>query len=170
MNANWASVHMSEDLGASVTLASLALTFFWVTVTLGRVFFAAIEKWFPERWTYRVLPLLMALAFLATATAGRGHPLQALLSFGVAGLGCSALLPLVISFGQEELATIPSFVAGGLIGFYQMGYGLAAFGVGPLQAAAKIALSGIYGWMAACALGLGVLAFIIVGDHPGQRP
>jgi NAD(P)-dependent dehydrogenase (short-subunit alcohol dehydrogenase family) len=46
---------------------------------------------------------------------------------------CSALLPLVISFGQAELKTIAASVAGGLIAFYQIGYGIAAFGVGPLM-------------------------------------
>jgi hypothetical protein len=90
----------------------------------------------------------------------------ALFSFGAAGLGCSALLPLVISFGQRELVTIPAFVAGGLIGFYQMGYGLAAFGVGPLQSREKLSLSGIYGGMAAGALGLAILAFLIVAGTP----
>ena len=60
-------------------------------------------------------------------------PLLGILAFGLAGLGCSALLPLTISFGQEELTAIAASVAGGLIAFYQMGYGIAAFGVGPLQ-------------------------------------
>ena len=54
------------------------------------------------------------------------------LAFGLAGLGCSALLPLTISFGQEELASVSAAVAGGVIAFYQLGYGIAAFGVGPL--------------------------------------
>ena len=163
MNGNWATIYMSTSLGASTTLASMALTVFWITVTGGRVLFAAIEKWFPERWTYRTLPLLLALAFLATASAPKGHPFLAILSFGVAGLGCSALLPLVISFGQEELTTMTTSVAGGLIGFYQMGYGLAAFGVGPLQTWGGLSLAGIYRGTALFALALAALAFIIVG-------
>jgi hypothetical protein len=56
-----------------------------------------------------------------------------ILTFALAGLGCSALLPLTISFGQKELTTIAASAAGGLIAFYQIGYGIAAFGVGPLQ-------------------------------------
>jgi fucose permease len=171
MNANWASLYLSADLGASVTLASLALTTFWVTVTGGRVLFAAIEKWLPERWTYRLLPILLAGALAGIAAVPRGHPVAAIYFFGLAGLGCSALLPLVISFGQTELSTIPSFVAGGLIGFYQMGYGVAAFGVGPLQTWRKISRSDIYGWTAVAALGLAVLAFTIIGRGPAiSRP
>jgi fucose permease len=161
MNAKWATVYMSASLGTSTTLASLALTIFWVAVTGGRVLFAAIERWFPERWTYRALPFLIALAFVATASVPRGQPVLALLSFGLAGLGCSALLPLVISFGQKELTAMSASVAGGLIGFYQMGYGVAAFGVGPLQTWEKLSLAAIYGWMTVFALGLAALALLI---------
>jgi len=49
------------------------------------------------------------------------------------GLGCSALLPLTISFGQERLTVMSASVASGVIASYQLGYGLAAFGVGPLR-------------------------------------
>jgi len=163
MPGNWATVYMATTLGASTTLASMALTVFWVTVTSGRVLFAVIEKWCPQRWTYRILPLLLALAFLVTAAVPRQHPILAILSFGLAGLGCSALLPLVISFGQEELTTMTASVAGGMIGFYQMGYGLAAFGVGPLQAWGGFDLTAIYRGTTLFALALAVLAFIIVG-------
>ena len=163
MSGNWATVYMSTDLGASITAASMALTVFWITVTAGRVLFAVIEKWCPPRWTYRALPLLLALAFVATAAVPKGQPILAILSFGLAGLGCSALLPLVISFGQEELTTMQASVAGGMIGFYQMGYGVAAFGVGPLQAWGGLGLGEIYRGSALFALVLAALAFLIVG-------
>ena len=60
------------------------------------------------------------------------EPALGVLAFGLAGLGCSALLPLTISFGQEELTAFAAAAAGGVIAFYQLGYGIAAFGVGPL--------------------------------------
>jgi MFS family permease len=165
LNGNWATVLMSANLGASTTLASLALTVFWVTVTAGRVLFAAIEKWFPSRWTYRVLPLVIALALIATASTPNGSPVLGILTFGLAGLGCSALLPLVISFGQEELTTMTASVAGGLIGFYQMGYGIAAFGVGPLQTWAGLTLPAIFRGTTLVALALTALAFLIAGRN-----
>ncbi len=163
LNGNWATVYLSASLGASTTLASLALTVFWVAVTGGRVLFAMIEKWFPEQWTYRVLPVLLALAFLVIASVPKGQPAMAILSFGLAGLGCSALLPLVISFGQGELTTMSASVAGGMIGFYQIGYGLAAFGVGPLQTWAGLSLAEIYRGTSVFAVALAALAFVIVG-------
>jgi MFS family permease len=169
MNGNWATVYMSNSLGASTTLASMALTVFWVMVTGGRVLFAAIEKWCPERWTYRALPVLLALAFLATASVPNNAPYLAILAFALAGLGCSALLPLVISFGQEELTSMTASVAGGMIGFYQMGYGMAAFGVGPLQTWAGFSLAAIYRGSALFALALASLAFVIVGRTAASK-
>ena len=169
MNANWASVYLSSDLGVPAAQAALALTAFWVSVTGGRVLFAAVEKWCPPAWTYRVLPLVLALAFVAVARTPRGHDVLALTCFGIAGLGCSALLPLVISFAQKELTAMGAAVAGGLIGFYQMGYGIGAFGVGPLQTWRHLTLGSMYGWMAVFALGLATLAFVIIAKRPGHR-
>ena len=133
MNGNWATLYMSQSLGATAATASFALTAFWGMVTVGRVLFAAIEKRFPANRTYRLLPFVVAVAFVIIAALPTGSVGLGILAFGLAGLGCSALLPLTISFGQEELTVIAASVAGGLIAFYQMGYGIAAFGVGPLE-------------------------------------
>jgi fucose permease len=161
MNGNWSSLYMSQDIGASATTASLALTFFWGMVTVGRVVFAVIEKRFPEQRTYRLLPFVIAIAFMILATLPQGDSALAILAFGLAGLGCSALLPLTISFGQEALTAIAASVAGLLIAFYQMGYGITAFGVGPLQENAGLSLNAIYGATAFVALILAALSFII---------
>ena len=160
MNGNWAALYLKEHFGASASLASLALTFFWATVTAGRILFFAIEKWFPEPLVCRVLPLLVATAFVASACAPKTDPWLGVLTFALAGLGCSALLPLTISFGQKELTAIAASVAGGLIAFYQIGYGIAAFGVGPLQTAG-FDLKSIYGGTAVVALAFAVLSFAV---------
>jgi len=158
MNGNWAGLYMTQHFGASATLASLALTIFWAAVTAGRILFAALERWFPETWVCRAVPWVVTLAFVVTASAPKSEPLLGLVSFGLAGLGCSALLPLTISFAQKELTTIASSVAGGLIAFYQVGYGLAAFGVGPLQSLAGLSLPAIFGATTLVALALAALA------------
>lgn len=161
MNGNWASLYMAGHFSANTSVATLALTIFWATVTGGRILFALLENWFPERLVGRVLPLVVAAAFVACAVVPKTHPLLALFSFGLAGLGCSALLPLAISFGQKELTTITASVAGGLIAFYQIGYGLAAFGVGPLQSWAGLNLKTIYGGTAVVALAMSALSFAV---------
>lgn len=160
MNSNWASLYIKQHFGASASMASLALTFFWATVTAGRILFFAIGKWFPEPLVCRVLPLVVMVALIASAFVPGTNSFLGLLTFAVAGLGCSALLPLTISFGQKELTTIAASVAGGLIAFYQIGYGIAAFGVGPLQTAG-CDLKTIYAGTAVVALAMSVLSFVV---------
>lgn len=168
VNGNWASIYMTRQLHASATQASLALTVFWGMVTGGRVLFAAIERWLTERAVCQALPLLAAAAFIATAWLGPNQAGLGILAFAVAGLGCSALLPLVISFGQSQLTTIAASVAGALIAAYQIGYGIAAFGVGPLQARLGLSLGTIYGGTSAVAVALGVFAALIVHRQPSS--
>ena len=112
---------------------------------------------------------VLALAFVAIACVPKDQPVLAIFAFGLAGLGCSALLPLVISFGQGELVTMRAATAGALIGFYQMGYGIAAFGVGPLQTGLGLDLNGIYRGSAVVALALTVVAFLIAGRAREQE-
>ena len=165
-NGNWASLYMTKELGASATQASLALTVFWGMVTAGRILFAVIEKWFPERAVFQVLPLLVAAGFVVIAFLRPTQPLFGIPAFALAGFGCSALLPLVISFGQAELKTIAASVAGGLIASYQIGYGIAAFGVGPLESRLGLSLGTIYGATTGAALALAVLAVLITRRRP----
>ncbi len=159
MNGNWASIDM-KDLGASTTMASLALTTFWASVTLGRVGFAALQRWVPMRVTYRVLPVLLAVVFVSISQLPDDKPALAIFTFGLAGLCCSALLPLTISFGQEELTAMGAAVAGGVIACYQIGYGIAAFGAGPLQDAGTH-LSTLFGLAAIVALVMGGFGFVV---------
>jgi predicted MFS family arabinose efflux permease len=99
-------------------------------------------------------------AFLLTGQLTHGDTAPAIVVFGLAGLGCSALLPLTISFGEEELTTMSAAVAGSIIAFYQLGYGIAAFGVGPLQDAG-VSLSAIFAGTAIVAAAMAVLSFVL---------
>jgi fucose permease len=162
VNGNWASVYMTKQLKAGAALASLALTVFWAAITAGRVLFAMLDKWLPAGATFRILPIVVISTFVATAYLQSAHPLLGIAAFAAAGLGCSALLPLVISLGQKELTSVAASVAGGLICAYQVGYGIAAFGVGPLQSRADLSLETIYGATAVVALAMTMLSFALV--------
>jgi fucose permease len=165
VNGNWSQLDMTDELGASTTEAALALTAFWAMVTLGRVLFAAIQSRFPSRLTYHLLPFLLADAFVIIAVLPDEEPALGVLAFGLAGLGCSALLPLTISFGQEELKAFAAGMAGGVIAFYQLGYGIAAFGIGPLLDGG-VSLSTIYGLSAVIAACMGVWSFAVARRRP----
>jgi predicted MFS family arabinose efflux permease len=140
-------------------------------VTIGRVLFASIEDMLPPSRTYRLLPFVVAAAFVVTAMLPSGSPALGVLTFGLAGLGCSALLPLTISFGEEELTAMAAAVAGYLIAFYQVGYGLAAFGVGPLEQHAGLSMRAIFGAASVVALAMAALAVVLTRqDAPVTSP
>ena len=61
-----------------------------------------------------------------------------------------------------KLAGLTASVAGGMIAFYQIGYGIGAFGVGPLQSWVGLDLNAIYGATAWVALVMSALAFAVV--------
>jgi predicted MFS family arabinose efflux permease len=166
VNGNWSQLDM-KDLGASTTQASLALTAFWGMVTVGRLLFAAAQRVVPPRLTYHVLPFLLAGAFVFITLLPDDEPALGILAFGLAGLGCSALLPLTISFGQSELTAASAAAAGGIIAFYQLGYGIAAFGTGPLLDSGT-ELSTVYALAAVVAVAMGVWSFVVVART--QRP
>jgi MFS family permease len=161
VNGNWSQLDMTSELGATTTEAAFALTAFWAMVTVGRVFFAAVQRIVPPRLTYHLLPFVLAGAFVVIALLP-DEPWLGILAFGLAGLGCSALLPLTIGFGQEELAAFSAAVAGGVIAFYQLGYGIAAFGTGPLLDAG-VELPAVYAAAAVVAGAMGLWSFVVAG-------
>jgi Major Facilitator Superfamily len=167
MNGNWSQLDITS-LGVKSSIAAFALTAFWAVVTAGRVLFAAIQRWLPSRATYHILPFLLAGAFLLIAVLPRNAPLASVGVFALAGLGCSALLPLSISIGQEKLVNYQLLVAGGVIACYQAGYGIAAFGVGPLVSAG-VRLPVIFGFSAAVAAGMGLLSLAVAHGRPSPQ-
>ena len=92
--------------------------------------------------------------------------ISGVVAFAAAGLGCSALLPLTLSFAEKELTSMPTSVAGRLIALYQVGYGVAAFGVGPLVAAGT-RLASVFGLAAVVAV-LNTIAALAI-TRPSRR-
>jgi MFS family permease len=160
MNGNWAQLDMTGELGASTTQAALALTAFWGMVTVGRIGFAGVQRLIPERVVYHILPFVLGGAFVLIASLPADRPALGIWTFGLAGLGCSALLPLTISFGQGELVAMSGAVAGGVIASYQVGYGIAAFGTGPIVDNG-VELSTLYAISAFVAVAMGLLSFVV---------
>ena len=169
MNGNWSQLEMTKRLGASASQASLALAAFWGMVTVGRVGFAAVDRWLAPPRVYRLLPLVLCVSFLLTGSLGRHQAVAGIGVFALAGLGCSAMLPLTISFGELDMTAASAAVAGGVIAFYQVGYGIAAFTVGPLQSAG-LTLSQIFTWTTVVAALMLVLALFVSGRAGRSAP
>jgi MFS family permease len=167
LSGNWGTLYLSQERGVPAQEASLALTAFWVMVTLGRVIVAGLSSVVPARIVYLLLPALLAGAF--AVAAGASNAWTGILAFGFLGLACSALLPLSLSFAGSEFPRLTAATAGGLLALYQVGYGIAAFGVGPLQSLGGIALGRVFTAGIAIAIGLLVVAFLIT-RHKDPTP
>jgi predicted MFS family arabinose efflux permease len=137
-------------------------------VTVGRLLFASIGRWMSPRVTYHLLPFVLVGTFVLIAVMPDRSPWLGVVVFGLAGFGCSALLPLTISLGQAALPSISEAVAGGVIAMYQVGYGIAAFGVGPLVDNG-VSLSKIFGWTAVAAAAMAALSFVVAHRQPSPQ-
>jgi MFS transporter, FHS family, glucose/mannose:H+ symporter len=161
LNGNWASLMMSGSLGSAPQQASLALTLFWALVTMGRLLFARFARIFPPRLLLVGLPGLLAVVFLGISRLSPGETTAGLILFALAGLGCSALLPLIISYGEQQLPQLGQSSAGILIAVYQVGYGLAAFGGGAVQEMLHLPMQSLFGWGAILAFFQALISFPI---------
>jgi MFS transporter, FHS family, glucose/mannose:H+ symporter len=142
LNGNWSGQYLTGERGVSAQGASYALTAFWAMVTIGRVLFATLSSKIEARWIYAGLPILLVAAFQVVSRAN--SQTSGIVAFGFAGLGCSAFFPLCISLSGQEFPRLAAAMAGAMVAFYQAGYGVAAFGVGPLRTFTGLSFRTIY--------------------------
>jgi fucose permease len=168
VSGNWSGLYLTAERGLSAQQASFALTAFWATVTGGRILFAALSSKTTARWIYAGLPLMLIFAFEAIVRV-RGVN-GGILAFALAGLGCSAFLPLCISLSGRQFPSFAAVMSGQLIAFYQVGYGIAAFGVGPLRDLTGRPLEVIYSAGTLVAAAMFVLAFATIYRTAARLP
>ncbi len=163
LNGNWAALYLTTQRGESAQSGTLALMSFWAMVTIGRVLFAALSAIVPVRFIYGSLPVLLVVAFQVVSRAT--NPVDAVLAFGLTGLACSAFFPLSMSFGGDEFPKRAAVMSGGLIAFYQVGYAVAAFGIGSLLELKGLLLSMVYSWGSVVALTMGIFVWFLFRKH-----
>jgi fucose permease len=161
LNGNWSGPYLTGERGVSVSGASVALMTFWAMVTIGRVLFAAFSSRATVRWIYVGLPVVLVAAFQVISRAG--GEVGSIAAFGLAGLGCSAFFPLCISLAGQEFPRQAAAMSGGVVAFYQVGYGVAAFGVGPLREFAGLPFRTIYSLGSLIAAAMFVVALAVTG-------
>jgi MFS transporter, FHS family, glucose/mannose:H+ symporter len=164
LSGNWAELYLATERHLPTQSAALALAAFWLAVTAGRLIFAALARRLPPPRVYVALPVALAAVFQFVARADGA--VAGIAGFAAAGLACSALLPLSISFGGAEFPRRAATMSGELIAFYQIGYGVSAFGVGPLRQFAGFSYSAAFAAGGAAALVLAGFALLIVRGRP----
>ena len=160
LNGNWSGPYLTTERGLSAERASFALMAFWTMVTVGRILFATLSSTTTVRWIYTGLPLFLIAAFQLVSRAG--SETAAMVAFALTGLGCSAILPLCISLCGQEFPQFAAVLSGELVAFYQVGYGVSAFGVGPLRESAGFSFHAIYSFGSAIAAAMFGLAIAVV--------
>ena len=159
LNGNWSGQYLTRERGLSAGSASFALMAFWAMVTVGRILFATVSSERTVPWIYAGLPVVLIAAFQMVSGA-RGAA-ESIVAFGLSGLGCSAFFPLSISLCGQEFPKQGALTSGELVAFYQAGYGVAAFGVGPLRDLAGLSFHAIYSWGSAIGVAMFGVAFAV---------
>ena len=112
---------------------SLALAALWggLLVT-GRVIYAAADRWLAGPWRVvcYFVPIAVLGALIAAGVIDSIHELAVIAVFGLAIVGCSALLPLHMSFNHWDVVAITAALAGGMAA-YQLAYGFMVDGLRP---------------------------------------
>jgi len=162
----WATIYLRGTMHVSLVSAELALTAFWALVTTGRVATAVISVWIAARWIYRILPVVIFAAFLGIPMVSHDATM-AIVAFGV-GLGCSAFFPLSISLAEQKGSAHAAVVSGEIVAAYMVGYGVGAFGVGPVRDLGHIPLTVIYTSASVLAAGMAVLAWLLTPRRVAQ--
>jgi predicted MFS family arabinose efflux permease len=165
---NWGTVYLHEERGVAVGAASLALSAFWASLTAGRLMIAALSRLIAPRASYVVLPAVLGAAFFAAShvhgSAG------AALTFAAAGFGCSAFLPLTISFASAG-AVDAETIGGVAIAAFMAGSGMGSFGAGLVHQHARVAIGDLYrsGIVLTILLFAGAVTWFIAGARPPRR-
>jgi hypothetical protein len=154
--------HSGSGFHTSVALASL-----WgATLAAGRVTSAAVDRWQSARARAAgyLLPILVLAGLIAAGVGSHQFILARVALFLLAGVGCSALLPLHIGFSQKDVTAVSAALAGGIVA-YQLAYDLVANGLRPSLTPGSAALP-IFAIAALIGLVMSALSLTMIGFAP----
>jgi fucose permease len=128
----WAVIYLTENKDLSLEAAAGALSSFWIAMTAGRLLSTAVVRKARPLPMSLTLAAGMAVSFLLVAHAH--GPADSLLRFGLAGLCCSAIFPLLLGLASEELPGNTPQVSALFAAAVATGLSIGTFGIGPLRA------------------------------------
>lgn len=150
---DWSAVYLRQTLHAFSALAPAGYATFSVTMALGRFGGDRLTTWLGPTRMLRGGTALAALGLALTLLAP--HPLLAVAGFGVAGLGCATLFPLVISSGGK-LGGVPGRAVAALTTMGYLGFLAGPPLIGGI--ATVLTLRGSFAVVVALLLGSAILA------------
>lgn len=109
----WTTTYLTAEFGLPVDTASVGVSLMWLGLAVGRGICGKFSSLFEPRGT--LLVLFPATAVVLAATAALQSPWLALASFFAAGLGLSAIFPMLMLNGTQANPYARVQVAGGLV-------------------------------------------------------
>jgi fucose permease len=129
--SNWAVIYLRDARGLPEMTASLSLSAFWGALVVGRLVVSALVTRIAPAVVWAALPLLMIASFVLLPSASSAASGIAL--FALAGLGCSAFLPLSITLASHRFPEDVAWVSSMLIAALMVGVGVGSFAIGALR-------------------------------------
>lgn len=163
--ANWAVIYLRDVKGLPEMTAGFALSAFWGAIVAGRLLITLVVVYIPARAIWLTLPCLMIAAFWLLPHAGSA--LTGIGFFALAGLACSAFLPLTISLAIERFPDAVAWVSSMLIAALMLGAGTGSWLVGALQTV--LPLEALYRLSSAYPLAVLLLAGLVVRATAAHR-
>ena len=154
---NWSSIYLHREKGFSIQTASLALSTFWLFVTVGRLLTAFLAIKIDARHLYRFSPVFMALSLLAIILTRAES--RILFFYVAAGLACSCFFPFSISLSTRYFNAWRGRLSSMAVAALMLGAGVGSSAVGFLRDRKVINLSQAFLAAAACAVTIASTGF-----------
>jgi fucose permease len=129
--SNWASVYLRDGRHFSAGVAAIGLSAFWSGVVAGRLAVTLLVLKFSERVIWRLLLIVMIVISLLLPQAT--SPISAIAMFALAGIGCSAVFPLTVTFATKRFSQHLAWASSLMIAALMTGNGLGSFLLGMLH-------------------------------------
>lgn len=150
---NWTILFLKTSRGIGSESASLSLSLFWASITVGRVISAIVATRISPYRIYALISLILITSLLLL-----DFTQLLFLPFILAGVGCSAFLPLTVSFAQRQDMRHAEFISGLIIAIYMSGYGIASYGISWIQSFFNFQLPSLFLYLLIPATVLSLLA------------
>lgn len=115
----WMSTYLVRELKAGIYVGGVAMAIFWGTITVGRLLFAQLSRFFSPSRLLR-LAVGISLAFLVLLNSTRQVNLV-LLALGGVGLGYSAIWPFIVANVASKIDHLQATAIGFTVAFGGMG-------------------------------------------------
>ncbi len=160
MAANWTILFVTQAKALDFGFASLCLTLFWASVTVGRLCLPLLIKIIPVKTLYLSSPWLMTIGLFGLCNSSSVATIAA--SIVMTGLGCSYFYPLSVSFATQYFDQHREFMISLTLAGLMIGVGIGSSGIGWLRDAHYLELDKVFYVAAWSAVTLGLIAFTLI--------